>query len=362
MAHSPGPGLALPRGLLILLGLAAGVVSIAGIRSASGLIGPIFLALVLTVAVHPLRGYAARAGMPAWAGTLVGIVGAYAVLLGLALAILVAVSRFAALLPEYEQQFNDLVADGVDRLQTFGVGQEQLNLLTDGLDLNQLLSVAESVLAGILSLASDLFFVITLLLFMAMDAASLPAKLEQARGERSQVADALTSFARGTRQYFVVSTVFGFIVAVFDTVFLAFTPVPVPLLWGLLAFITNYIPNIGFVVGLVPPAILALLEGGPDVMVLVIIVYSVVNFVIQSVIQPKFVGDAVGLSGTLSFLSLVFWGWTLGAVGALLAIPLTLLAKAILVDVDPGSRWLGSLLSGGSGSSVPVAATTRESS
>ena len=352
--------LALPRGLLILLGLAAAVISIGGIRSASSLIGPIFLALVLTIAVHPLRTYAARLGVPAWAGTLVGIVGAYAVLLCLTLAILVAIARFAALLPEYEQEFNNLVADGVDRLATFGVGQEQLNELTDGFDLNKLLGVAASVLAGVLSLTSDLFFVVTLLLFMAIDAANLPEKLEQARGERSQVSDALTSFARGTRQYFVVSTIFGFIVAVFDTVFLAFTPVPVPLLWGLLAFITNYIPNIGFVVGLVPPAILALLEGGVDVMLLVIVVYSVVNFVIQSVIQPKFVGDAVGLSGTLTFLSLVFWGWTLGPVGALLAVPLSLLAKAVLVDVDPDSRWLSRLLSGDSASRALSPADTEQ--
>ena len=91
---------------------------------------------------------------------------------------------------------------------------------------------------------------------------------------------------------------FGLIVAMLDTIFLAFTPVPVPLLWGLLAFITNYIPNIGFVVGLVPPAILGLLEGGPWLMVLIIAVYSVLNFIIQSVIQPKFVGDTVGLTGT----------------------------------------------------------------
>ena len=144
-----------------------------------------------------------------------------------------------------------------------------------------------------------------------------------------------------------MSTIFGFIVAVLDTAFLAFTAVPVPLLWGLLAFITNYIPNIGFVIGLVPPAALALLEGGPDLMLLVIAVYSVLNFVIQSVIQPSFVGDAVGLSGSITFLSLVFWGWALGAVGALLAVPLSLLVKALLVDVDPDSSWLRPLLAGG---------------
>ena len=125
------------------------------------------------------------------------------------------------------------------------------------------------------------------------------------------------------------------IVAVIDTIALAFLGIPVPLLWGLLAFITNYIPNIGFVIGLIPPALLGLLEGGLGADDRRDRVYCVINLVIQSVIQPKFVGDAVGLSTTLTFLSLVFWAWVLGPLGALLAIPLTLLAKALLVDVDP---------------------------
>ena len=117
------------------------------------------------------------------------------------------------------------------------------------------------------------------------------------------------------------------------------------MLWGLLAFITNYIPNVGFVIGLVPPAILGLLEGGPGLMLAVIAIYSVINVVIQTVIQPKVVGDAVGLSTTLTFLSLVFWAWVIGALGALLAIPLSLLVKALLVDVDPDNRWLMPILS-----------------
>jgi predicted PurR-regulated permease PerM len=144
-----------------------------------------------------------------------------------------------------------------------------------------------------------------------------------------------------------VSTVFGLIVAVIDTLLLWALGIPLPVLWGLLAFITNYIPNIGFLIGLVPPALLGLLEGGVPLMVAVIAVYSVVNFVIQSVIQPKIVGDAVGLSTTVSFLSLVFWGWVLGPLGALLAIPLSLLAKGLLVDIDPATRWIDPLISGG---------------
>ena len=123
--------------------------------------------------------------------------------------------------------------------------------------------------------------------------------------------------------------------------------VPLPLLWGLLAFITNYIPNVGFIIGVIPPALLALLEGGPRLMIAVIVAYSVINFIIQSVIHPKVMADAVSLSLTLTFLSLVFWSFVIGPIGAILAIPMTLLVKALLLDVDPTTRWMSSLLEGG---------------
>jgi AI-2 transport protein TqsA len=95
---------------------------------------------------------------------------------------------------------------------------------------------------------------------------------------------------------------------------------------------------------LVPPALLALLSGGPDLMVAVIVVYCLLNFVLQSLVQPRFIGDAVGLSVTVTFVSLAFWAWLLGPLGAILAIPLTLLVKALLVDIDPRARWADALL------------------
>jgi predicted PurR-regulated permease PerM len=156
--------------------------------------------------------------------------------------------------------------------------------------------------------------------------------------------EALGDFARGTRQYMLVTTLFGFIVAVLDTIALVLLGIPLAVMWGVLAFVTNYIPNIGFIIGVVPPALLALLIGGPGLMVLVIVVYALLNFVIQSLIQPRFVGDAVGLSTTVAFLALAFWTWLLGPLGAILAIPLTLLAKAVLVDVDPRASWADALM------------------
>ncbi len=116
------------------------------------------------------------------------------------------------------------------------------------------------------------------------------------------------------------------------------------LVWAVFAFVTNYIPNIGFVIGLVPPALLALVDQGWVAALWVVIAYSVLNFVIQSIIQPKFTGESVGVTPLVSFLSLLFWVWVLGWLGALLALPATLLIKALLVDADPRARWVNILL------------------
>jgi AI-2 transport protein TqsA len=335
-----------PRGLLILGGVAAVTIVVAGLRGISSLAAPAFLAAVLTVAVHPLRGWLERRRVPRSAGTLAVIVAVYLILLGLTVSLFLAAARLASLLPQYEDEFTTLVTNLGSVLSGWGVGPDQVDDALSGLDLGTLAGWFGHLLAGTLSALTSLAFVVTLLLFMALDAAWFPHRLEVARVARPGVVHALESFAHGTRSYLLVSTAFGLIVAVIDTLLLWALGVPAPLVWGLLAFVTNFIPNIGFVIGLIPPAILALLDGGAGLMMAVIVSYSVINVLIQSVIQPKIVGDVVGLSTSVTFLSLVFWAWVLGPLGALLAIPLTLLLRALLIDVDPGARWARPLISG----------------
>jgi len=165
-----------------------------------------------------------------------------------------------------------------------------------------------------------------------------------ASGVQPRFVQAMSTFAVGVRRYWVVATVFGLIVAALDVVALLIIGVPLALVWGVLAFLTNYIPNIGFVIGLVPPAIMALIEGGWWDALWVVIAYSLLNFVIQAIIQPKFTGQSVGVTPFISFLSLLFWVWVLGWFGALLALPATLLVKALLVDADPRARWINLLV------------------
>ncbi|GGN21480.1 putative PurR-regulated permease PerM [Actinoplanes campanulatus] len=347
--HSNGRGgqAGLPRGVIVLLGTACLVVVVAGLRGVSDLVGPVFLALMLAVTVSPLTEWMRRHRAPSWVAMTVTVLTVYLGLFALGGALLVSVSQLIDLLPQYQAQFTGIREDLVQGLGSFGIDAEQVRTAIAGADAGTVLDLVGSLFGGLASVLSDSIFLLAVLLFMCIDAVNFPARLRGTVSERPQVVGALRSFAQGTRRYLLVCTVFGLIVAVFDVALLWWLGIPLPLLWGLLSFITNYIPNIGFIIGVVPPALLGLLQGGPHLMLAVIALYCVVNFVIQSIIQPKIVGDAVGLSATVSFLSLIFWAWVLGALGALLAIPLTLLAKGLLVDIDPSTRWINDLLAGG---------------
>jgi predicted PurR-regulated permease PerM len=344
MTQTSEATLRLPRPLVILLGTAAAVVTLAGLRAIEDILAPVLLALVLTIAVHPLGPWLRRKGWPGWAATTSVVTTTYVVILGLSVALVVSIARFAALLPQYKSQFSDLINNLTSWLNDLGVGQKQISAMSSAFDIGSFAGWITSLLGNMVGLVSDLVFLVMLLLFMVIDATWFPIRLGSTPDDKSRLVTAFSSFARGTRRYLVVSTIFGGIVAIIDSGVLWLIGVPVPLLWGLLAFITNYIPNIGFIIGVIPPAVLGLLEGGWGMMLAVIVAYCLINLVIQSVIQPKFVSDAVGLSISLTFLSVVFWAWVIGPLGALLSIPLSLLVKAVLVDADPDNSWLRPLL------------------
>ncbi|MGV9818087.1 AI-2E family transporter [Nocardia xishanensis] len=335
---------AIPRGLVVLLAAASAVVAVGGIKAFAGILGPVFLALILTMAVQPLQTWAQRRGLRPWVGMVVALVAVVSIVTVLVGAVVVSAAQLATELPNYSDRADELLDRLRDALADAGVGADQIQNMLNSLDIGKVVDLLESALRGLLGVFSNLFFVFALLLFMAFDGMVMDKKMAFVERARPEIAYALSAFARGTRKYLIVSTVFGLIVAVLDGAALWLLGVPLPLLWALLSFITNYIPNIGFVIGLVPPALLALLDGGVGLMIWVIAVYCVINFVIQSVIQPKFVGDAVGLSVTVTFLSLTFWSWALGPLGALLAIPLSLLVKGALFDIDPTTRWANVLI------------------
>ncbi|MEV7908269.1 AI-2E family transporter [Streptomyces anulatus] len=267
-------------------------------------------------------------------------------LLALVGSLVVSVAQLVRLLPSYADRYQRLIGSITQQLANLGITQDQIRTMLSKLDLGSLIGLLQGFLGGLAGVGSAFVVVVLLLFGMSLDASPTHDAIRALGPARPHLVGALAGFARGTCNYLIVSSVFGLIVAVLDAVALWIMGVPLPLLWGLLAFITNYIPNVGFVIGLVPPALLALLDSGPGKALAVVVVYSVLNFVIQSVIQPKFTGESAGLSTTVTMLSLFVWAYVLGPIGAILAVPLSAFARALLIDADPETRWAVPLVGG----------------
>ncbi|MBO0850805.1 MAG: AI-2E family transporter [Pseudonocardia sp.] len=328
----------------MLVGAASLVVVVAGIRGIAWLLGPIFLALIIVITVAPVQGWLRRRGLPGWTTTPLLLLCVYGLIMVLALGIIFSVARLGTELPRYAARSNAIVTSLTNSLAEFGIGPDQLRQAAGSVNVDKLAGLVGALLSSATGLATNLVFLLALLLFLSVESNGTARRLALIAADRPRVAEALTEFARGTRRYMLVTTVFGLIVAALDTVALAIMGIPLPVTWGILAFITNYIPNVGFIIGVVPPALLGLLTGGPQLMIIVIVVYCALNFVVQSIIQPRFIGNAVGLSVTVTFVALVLWAWLLGPLGAILAIPLTLLVKHLMVDIDPRAGWADALL------------------
>jgi AI-2 transport protein TqsA len=350
---APGVGRVLPLWLTVILGVAGTAAAVAGINAAAPILGPIVLAFVLTVVAHPIIGALVRRGVRKAIAIAITVLVVEGVLIGFMLALIFSFGQLVTVLPQYSDEWEQAL-DGIrSTLAGAGVGQEQVQDVLHSIQASTVISAVGGLFAALAGSLASFVLVLATVLFMTAEGAGLPDRLAGAPGSW-RLRRALGDFARNTRRYIVVTTIFGFLVAVVDTVALVLLGVPLALLWGLVSFLTNYVPNIGFFLGLAPPTLLAFLVGGPGLALAVIVIYSLVNFVLQSVIQPVFVGDAVGLSVTLSFLSVIVWTVVLGPMGAILAVPLTLFVHAILVGQDPDRLWAKALLAGTSG-----AATTR---
>ena len=331
--------------LTLLLGAAAGIVAIAGLRSVASIVAPTFLSITLIIAFYPVYKLVRRLLFGPIAALLL-IVLLYGTLAFLGYSLVVTATEFANELgkPRYADTFTAFIQDGRRQLLEWGVNDAQINNAISQLDLQSLTGVARSLADTLTGLTTTMIFLLTVMIFLVMDAGGVAGRMDTLHLHKPDLADALVDFGLRVRKYWIVSTIFGVIVAVIDYGALLWLEVPLALTFGFLAFVTNYIPNVGFVIGLVPPAFLGLLSGGVSTMLWVIGVYAVSNFVIQTILQPKFTGDAVGINATTAFLSLIFWSYVFGALGALLAIPFTLLVKTVLIDRDPRARWINQFI------------------
>jgi AI-2 transport protein TqsA len=328
----------------VLLGILGFVAMCIGIKAAAGIIAPTMLAIVLTFAVLPIDRWARRHRWPGALATLTALVAAYLILLVMIVGTVVCLVKFADLLPSYSSKSKDLTDSAQEGLANLGLNTSSTSDALSKVSPTKFAEVLTDVISGILDTFGNVFLLVTLIFFFVVAVPGFVPRIAALQHTKPELAASMAKFLKGAQTYLLMTALFGAIVGVLDTGALWLLGVPLPLVWGFFSFITNFIPNIGFIIGVIPPAFLAFMDDGWQGLLAVVLAYSVLNVTIQTFIQPRIVGNSVGLSAEITFLSLVVWTFLLGALGALLAVPMTLLLRAIFIDSDSRTSWVAPLI------------------
>ncbi|MCD8548735.1 MAG: AI-2E family transporter [Aeromonadaceae bacterium] len=334
-----------------LLGCACVVVVLAGIKAASLVVVPFVLACFIAMICHPLVNLLVRWRLPRGLAILLVVVIIVLLLLALTGMVGSSVNSFARDVPRYRSELAANFHWLTGQLARFNISLTP-DLLMEYLDPGMAMNLASNMLKGFSSLMSNLFLLLLTVVFMLMEAQSLPRRLHLAIKDPQMRMSQLDRFLDSVNRYMAIKTLISLGTGLFAGLAVWLIGVDYAPLWGLLAFLLNYIPNIGSIIAAVPPVLLALLQLGPVGAAGVAAVYLVINFVAGNLIEPRVMGRGLGISDLVVFLSLIFWGWLLGPVGMLLSVPLTMVVK-IGVESSQGLGWLSALLSNGQGFSKP---------
>jgi AI-2 transport protein TqsA len=343
-------------GARILLTLASLVVVIAGLRAAGALILPFLVAVFLAIISFPLLAWLRRNRAPTPVAVITTVLVDIAVLAVLILLVTRAVNELAALGPRYQERLAVLVLRTIDWLRDLGFDisrRESLEFVNPG----AVVDLLGTILRGLATVLSNVFLVLLTLIFILFEAMNLPRKLRLAFGGQANM-ERLARIIGQVQRYLVIKTLTSLGTGLLVALWTWFMGLDFPLLWGLLAFILNYIPNIGSILAAVPAVVLAIIQLGPATGAVVAFGYLPINVGMSNFLEPPLMGQQLGLSPLMVFVSLVFWGWVWGPVGMLLAVPLTVIVK-IMLEHTEDFRWLAVLL-GPAPSDVagPVTATT----
>jgi predicted PurR-regulated permease PerM len=311
----------------IVVAAAAGVIVLAGVHAAADLAVLVALSILVAILLIPLQQALDRRGLPGGVA-LIACLAVYVVVVVVAgLAIAIGLADFLRDLPTYRSDLDAAIAD---------VGAPVV-------DAAAIEAAVRSVVAGAVGALATIGYSVFIVAYLLLDAPGMSSRLRAAFGDASGVPARAAATADRLRTYVVARAILGAIAALLDTVLLIVLGVPDALLWGMLSFLLSFIPNIGFILALVPPTIVGLLVGGPLTALLVVVGYSVINIAIDYVVQPRYVGSEVNLSAVVVTVSLLFWAVVLGGSGALLAVPLTIVAMAVF-DAFDDSRPLATML------------------
>jgi AI-2 transport protein TqsA len=325
-----------------LITVACLIIIFAGLKVSASLVVPFLLSVFLTILLSPAFFRLKQAGLPSPLA-LVLIIAVLAVLCVLAITVLRAsLDQFIQNLPAYQERLNHQLGALTTWLADSGL-EDPASIFAEYLNPQIAMSYAGTIARALTGTLGQILLIFVITAFMLIEAGSFDKKARAIAGDTNLKLDELTQNIQAVRRYVSLKTIMSVLTGVLVSLWLWLLGIENALFMGLLAFFLNYVPNIGSVVAAIPGVLLGVISLGPSMGIITAIGYFAINVGVSNVIEPRFIGNDLGISPLVVLLSLVFWGWLLGPVGMLLSVPLTMVAKGILENSE-GSKPIAILL------------------
>ena len=319
------------------------VICLSGIKVAATIVVPFLLSLFVAIIFNPAINLLENKKIPRGLAIMMVILFIFSLFVVLGSIIGSSVNEFRQALPVYEAQ----LTKDIDWLITWLVKHNlsiSMTEVREYFDPSKVMVLVTSTLSGFSSVLGNVFLLLLTVVFMLAEGPGFARKMHVAFDNSESAEQDLDHFLKMVNRYMAIKTIISLVTGLIIGFFLWLMGVDFFVLWALLAFLLNYIPNIGSIIAAVPAVILTFLQLGVGYASLVIALFVGVNMVMGNVVEPRFMGRSLGLSTLVVFLSLIFWGWLLGMVGMLLSVPLTMIVKLALENSEEG-RWFAILLS-----------------
>lgn len=318
------------------------VIVVAGMRLASPILVPFLLAVFITVIATPLFIVLQHKGIPTAIAMALIVIAIFVLgVFGIG-AIGQSMTELSTNMSTHQESLQSILDRSTEWLASIGIETPE-KVLDDALNPKNIMKVIGGILGGVKSMFGNAFIIFLIVIFLLLEVALLPSKVKNLPGVSEGTWSQLQKMVDNVRSYMGIKTVMSLITGVAVAVFTALMGVSYPVLLGFLAFLLNYVPSIGSIIAAIPGVILTLIQFGFGRMMIVAIGYIVINVVVSSVLEPRFMGRKLGLSPVIVIVSLIFWGWVLGPVGMLLSVPLTMAVK-IALESGEETKWLAVLM------------------
>jgi predicted PurR-regulated permease PerM len=318
------------------------VVVVAGMKAASSIIVPFLLALFIAVICSPPLTWLKQHRVPTW---LVFIIILLVLMVGGAIIVLIigsSLTSFSEKLPAYQGMFTAKLSSLIIWLQEHRLAISD-DLVKEYINPGAVMQMVAQLMTGLSGVLTNAVMILIAVLFILIEATAFPLKIRKAVSQSDEVLDGVDDMISTINNYLAIKTLFSLLTGIFIALLLWLLGVDFPLLWGLLAFMLNFIPNIGSIIAAIPPILLALIQLGWWHAAIATVGFLAINFIFSNIFEPRMMGRRLGLSMLVIFVSLIFWGWVLGPVGMFLSVPLTMVFKLAMEHNDQ-TRWISILI------------------